>query len=471
MQKRIATTTAVNRFSRRPAHSLLTVSEGAFAGRKVLLFKSSVDTIELTWAPPPYTTWSEPETVVSDCASSEFDAVMKDNGDVLIVFTDLTTTDLLCRRLELSADGTWTGLPHITVFTGDVNDRPSLALDADGTIWVAWRCYVSPVASLHVKSSSDGGETWGTGSADGGDVIYSGSDVTGQLATTASRLFAVYYTSSQALFARDKAFADSSWASPVTIVSGSEAGNDFCVAARSDGMVGIAWSNINLQYREYDGVAWGSISTVYDDSVSDVQLYFRDNVPHVVFVQGAGTQQAWLKYCHRRSGTFSSPELLDRRNDVFGDLLAYDSNTGTFADLNGPAQTMTEADMYHPDSGVLLGAAGDALFAGMDYPFRVLHLQLSTPGAGGTVSYSYWDGSLWCAFTPLAGAVNLTDSRVDLELWPDYASMPADWQKLAVNGSSRFWIRIEVTSPFTTSPIGSMANAITGATDIRLGSC
>jgi hypothetical protein len=45
-------------------------------------------------------------------------------------------------------------------------------------------------------------------------------------------------------------------------------------------------------------------------------------------------------------------------------------------------------------------------------------------------------------------------------LWEDLSSAPSDWQQCSVNSVSKFWVRILVTTGFTTAPVGTQITAV-----------
>ncbi|MCP4631902.1 MAG: hypothetical protein GY855_03170 [candidate division Zixibacteria bacterium] len=96
----------------------------------------------------------------------------------------------------------------------------------------------------------------------------------------------------------------------------------------------------------------------------------------------------------------------------------------------------------------------------MEKPFYFFHSLLSTTGSGGVVQYSYWNGSVWEDFIPYSGTFNFDSSPQNTLLWIDGDAIPGDWQKTIVNSMSMFWIKVEVTSSFSTSPVGSQITAI-----------
>ena len=107
-------------------------------------------------------------------------------------------------------------------------------------------------------------------------------------------------------------------------------------------------------------------------------------------------------------------------------------------------------------------------YLGLADKFRFVKFLLSTAGSGGTVSYSYWDGSNWVSFTPEGGLFHLTSADFDLSLWDDLDSIPLDWQKKTINSSHLFWVKIEVSSAFSIAPVGSQITAINNIEAINI---
>ena len=74
----------------------------------------------------------------------------------------------------------------------------------------------------------------------------------------------------------------------------------------------------------------------------------------------------------------------------------------------------------------------------------------------------------WQTFVPADGVSDLSANDSMITLWNDYDSLPANWQKVSVDGVSLFWVRIDVTTPFTTAPIGGQLTAASGLAALRL---
>src|SRR5690606_2961307 len=114
------------------------------------------------------------------------------------------------------------------------------------------------------------------------------------------------------------------------------------------------------------------------------------------------------------------------------------------------AASSAAADVIHPTSGKMLEVANDAIYLGADAPFAEVMITLATPGVGGTVEWQYFDGTIWRSFTPVSGAYNLDAASRRVRLWVDSAHCPIDWQKNLVELKLQYWLRVVVTSPFTT---------------------
>jgi hypothetical protein len=108
----------------------------------------------------------------------------------------------------------------------------------------------------------------------------------------------------------------------------------------------------------------------------------------------------------------------------------------------------------------LVKDSDDAFFLGMNAKFNLVRIILSTAGIGGAVKWQYWNGGSWTDFVPQSGSYHLDFQTKMVILWQDLNSAPSDWQMCPVNGVSKFWIRILVTTAFATAPVGTQITAI-----------
>jgi hypothetical protein len=166
---------------------------------------------------------------------------------------------------------------------------------------------------------------------------------------------------------------------------------------------------------------------------------------------------------------FTEPVKLDRRAAAFEPLLVYCASSQTFEDRSTEARDLTDGNVFHSVSGGLVKDSGDCVYFGMAEPFRFIQSRLSTAGAGGTLAFAYWNGSDWTTFTPVSGLTHLDSALDQIVLWQEYASIPLDWQKVVVDGQSRYWLRLEVQSSYSTAPIGNRITAIPELLGLNIG--
>ncbi len=468
MKQKITPSTAAHALGYPPGRKLLKVTSGPYANRQIALVQTAASEIIYTYADRPYSSWSAPVSVATDTADQPFDAIIASNGDIQVLYSEITTQNLVARQLDFSG-GVWSVGPKITVYSGGPSLYPSLGWDSGDNLWVVWTLNSSGSLAIHVKSSTDGGSTWGSGPADAGTPLTGGASFAYARVLIDTRDIHVFYTEGGLTLARRSLpIAGGSWSTEQTIAAGSSVDQHFDAAVSADGRLGVVWNDSELHYREFDGAVWGAVTTIDGDGGLSSQLLFSGNIPIITYLSVFGVGQNLLMYSSRHTGSFSAPQALDSRARPFDGVLLYDAASAAFADLTSEATNGTSGDVYHPNTGVLLTGIGDALYLGLANSYRYLKILLSAAGAGGTVAYSYWNGSGWQAFTPNGGDYAFDLSDRELLLWEDYNALPPDWQKLSVNGDSRFWIKIETTSAFTTPPVGSQTTAVSDLTAISV---
>jgi len=458
MHKKITDTTATYGLGNTPQAKLFCVPSGTYTGRRAALIQTSPNEIKLAWSDAPASGWSSLMTVAGDAADECFDARMAPNGDIHVIYCEQSTNYLVTRKLTFTG-GTWSVGSKVTVYNGALCFDPSLAIEPGGIIWVSYSRSVSPTRWIHAKSSSDSGATWGSGASDAGAQISGGSMFAwSKLAIDNNSIHVVYHDQDTALSIRSLPLAGGSWSSQYNIASGSGF-SGFDVAIGADGRLGVTYLSDQLYYREFDGNNWGAITSLAAPPVVCPQVLFENNIPAVVFLSDIGSDSTYARFVDRRTGIFCASKVLDGRSAPLDSVLLYDASAAAYEDLTLQAASYNAADVYHSASGCMVKDPGDTLFLGMNERFRIVRLLLSTVAAGGSAQVSYWDGVNWEAFTPPGGNVSFDTSMVDLLLWTDYSSIPVNWQKRLVNSQSRYWIKIEVVSGYTTGPVASQVSA------------
>lgn len=468
MQKKITEITATSGFGIPPGKKLLKIKSEKYAGRLIAIFKTTNSEIKFTYSDYPYLTWSSLTTVADDSHNAPIDAVIDDSGSVYVVYIEQTTEYLVSKKLTFN-DGEWSVGSKVYVLNTSPCYVPNITIVNNSNLLICFGYLNTSMIDLQVKTSTDSGVTWGSGPTDIGENIASGL-ITGipKIETSSNTIFAVYVTDWTDIKLRTRALSGGNWSSEFTIISSLNIDEHFDITVLPEGALSLVYDDEQLNYREFDGVNWSPVTVIDSNGGLFPQVVSINNVPVIFYLSEHNTNQYTMKYSSRVSGTFSSPIEIDNREKIFDSVILYDLTSNQYSDLTSASSDDTPADVYHPQSNVLCTKVGDIIYLGMDQQFRIVNSVLSTVGIGGTISYSYWDGINWKSFTPEGGNYHLTQSEKVLILWDDYDSLPEDWQKLSINGSTYFWLKIEVKSDYSTPPIGSQITSISNSTAINV---
>jgi hypothetical protein len=435
------------------------VKNGQYLNRLAIIYAASESNIALVWADPPYDNFSTPINVVTDSADSPFDVFMGQNNDIYLAYTISSNKNLGFVKLDFS-DGLWSAGSPVIVYDSDENYFPSICLLSSDYLWVAYTRLSGGTCYISAKSSTDGGQSWGTVS-NPGDTLTSGTDSAYSIMLEAGDYQYVFYSEGGTKIAyRRKLNTGIIWNSEIILASGSGFGEDLAADVDRDDKVGLAYvSATGLKFREYSGSAWSGESVLDENPVKYPAVSYQGGIPYVIFKREYGVNMELAMYTRRVETAFQSPAPLDERKSYFQKLLVYDASAGTYQDKTGAASSTDTADLFHSVSGGLLKSSGDAIFLGMNEPFHFINLILSTVGSGGNVVWKYWDGQAWKSFTPYSGAWHFTTTNHGLLLWNDFNSIPNDWQKKTISENNFYWIAATADSPFNTAPIGTQITA------------
>ncbi|MFC1476003.1 hypothetical protein ACFLQW_03275 [Candidatus Zixiibacteriota bacterium] len=446
---------------------LFRVNNGEFAGRLFALFSRTPSTVSYAVADPPYTEWSTPIDIVTDAADYPVGGFIDSSDCLFMVYTKQTSHDLAVVKLTYSA-GSWSvGTTH-TIYNGDDNYFPTIYKDSDQTLYVTWSRYAGGQYTINVKLSVDEGQTWGAGPSDAGTTLSAtGSSAYSALTYRSSYVYCIYALGGTKLAYRRKDINAGTWETEETIYTGSGLYDDFQVAVSTDNRLGVAFSTSgNLYYKEHNGTSWSGLYTVDNDPGLSPHVRFVGSTPYVFFGRTLGTNQKHWVYSRLEQGDFSDPEGLLAGFGSFDVMQCYDASSGAPTyDRTAQAADAVVADVYHPDSGKLMDVVGDGIYLGMENRFCRVAVILSTLGAGGSVAWSYWNGTSWVTFTPASGAYHFDSSPACVRLWDDIQSTPAGWQKLMKSTQFKFWVRAMVSAAFTAGPVGSQLTAMTDLAD------
>lgn len=462
MHKLLDTSTAAIPTGVPPQRKLLMIETGPYMGRLFCLYNESSDTIAVTWSDPPYTIWADPYNQITDSADYPPSACIDAQGNIYVVYVQQTTLDIVFFKLSLIS-GSWQSGTHYTVLDTSSAYYPVIVRNDSGVLWCGFSYYNPGTAEyeIRVKSSTDGGQTWGSGPSDLGDLI-SASSISMPyvcLEFAGSDLYAVFTENRSNLNLRKRATA---WESTQLVYSGDYIDADFDLAVSSDMKLGIVFApsgDERVYYREFDGVALGGLQEVFQDKTIAPQILFKNNRPYILFARDVGNNCYLPKCSYYQSGQFTSIDLISSIG-FFDSLFLYESSGQTFEDKTTEAQSEMAADIYHSSSNSLLSAEGDCLYLGKEEKFFSVSIILSTSGSGGSVAWEYYNGQAWSSFSPQAGDIDFDEIQTVLYLWNDEPNIPGDWQINSVNGTSKFWIRARVVNDFSVAPVGSQITAI-----------
>ncbi|NMC43315.1 MAG: exo-alpha-sialidase [candidate division Zixibacteria bacterium] len=451
-----------------PGKKCLTVPGGPYAGRTAVLYAASPSSIKLVAADAPYTAVTSPIDVAVDAADTPFDAFMSASGHIYVAYIVAGTYDLAFVKLSFSG-GVWTAGTKVSVFTADECSQPNMCCLTTGQLWIAYTRLNGGLYYVSVKVSSDDGVNWGSVS-DPGDTLTSGATSACASMVEQSLCQYVFYTEGGAKLAyRTKANGAILWDSEIILASGGGFNEWFSVAAGKDGRIGVAYVNASgLRFREYSGSTWTAEAVVEDGALSAPAVAYRGGDAFVLYTRDSSDGRHLLLAKRKEAAGFSTAVAVDSRKTDLKKLLVYNAAVGSYQDKTVEAASESAGDVLHSASSALLDAVGDAVYFGQDEPFNAVYVRLSAIGAGGEVVWKYWDGQGWKATTPYSGTWSFSSSEQDILLWPDYHSIPADWQKRDLSGHSCYWLAASVTAAFSTPPVGSRLTAITGVTAFSL---
>jgi hypothetical protein len=451
-----------------PGKQVHRIAEGLYAGRLVIVYQADPSTIVMVYADSPYTEFSAPLTIVTNAADSPFSTFMNGSGDLYLAYVVNSANDLAFVKIPFT-DGVWSPLSPVTVYTSDDTAYPSLARLSNDYVWISYSRISGGLAYVSAKVSTDDGQSFGTVTEPGDTLTGGAIEAYSQICEAHGRVYIFYSEGGTKCAYRDKALSAGLWDTETVVAATTGLDDRFQVAVSPDGRIGIAFADsAGLKYLEYSGSRWSGEFVVQSGATNNPVCAFRSGRAYVLFGTSAGSDMNLVQYAYRDGDAFTTPTPLDVRNSLLQRVILFDDSAGTYADRSSEAASETPGDVSHGTSGALLEAIGDRLYCGADAPFHYLRIILSTPGTAGTVTWKYWNGQVWEAFTPHSGDWHFTSASRDHLLWPDFDTIPSDWQRRDVAGDNLFWIMAVVSGAFSTAPVGTQLTAVSQLTSIKV---
>jgi hypothetical protein len=439
----------------------------------VALYASSASALALNFSDYPYGNWSDAQVITNDSADTPCSACIDWAGNLYVVYSD-TSFALKVRKLTFSG-GQWGIGAASTVVNSDMSYRPVIIKDGDGKLWCLFDHFRLSYDARHyvrAKSSSDDGQTWGSGPSDLGTSLSSAwiEPVYVSACCRGGSLFAVYCADDSRLMLRICDLSELTWRPESEILDITGIEDQFDMAISDDGRLGILLtpSSGGVFYKEFDGLTWGGLIAIDTVDARSPQIHFSGGSPQLFYAELAGSGYYLPRYAAKIGQVFVVKDISPAFGAFDRILLFAVNESPQYQDKTSAATNVTTGDVIHSGSQGLLDSAGDCVCFGKASKFHRAAIVLSTAGMGGVVIWEYWDGVTWVEFAPQSGTFAFDSNDQLILFWQDLASVPSGWQIGLVNGINAFWVRARVTLGFTTNPVGTMIIVGTKLADMAL---
>ncbi|MFH1562228.1 MAG: hypothetical protein ABIF11_02235, partial [Nitrospirota bacterium] len=137
---------------------------------------------------------------------------------------------------------------------------------------------------------------------------------------------------------------------------------------------------------------------------------------------------------------------------IIGGANAEPDKVWWFDHRDGGTTNMTGSATDTVSNDVILGSeTTDAHYIGMNYKFDKIVYKIDTAGVGGTVTFKYWDGSIWATVTTVTDTTNsFTQSQAGYGTVS--FTIPGGWVVGTVNEDGyKYWIKVETMGTYSTT--------------------
>lgn len=208
-----------------------------------------------------------------------------------------------------------------------------------------------------------------------------------------------------------------------------------------------------------DGVT-GADSPIIQDYIVDTANATGTASMPVIRVIKSGTGDIEVAGLAAAPGVIPVVQAFSLAGFKFADIaLKYDDSLAAFTDITTQAASAgTNVDLFDEDN--------DILYIGDDFPFGLVELNLAVNADTSIVpTFEYWNGSAWTSFSPSDASSGLTTSGEIAWAVPTLTG----WVTTAVDGNTKYWIRIVRTEDtITTLPTESTIRQV-GFVEYRWG--
>lgn len=422
------------------------------------------------------TTWTCQNQL--SATTTYFASIMADSSDNLyIVYTNTsvgTTSDVNYRKFTYNGASSWTmesaqaAVDSTSATTG--YNYGVIELEGTTRIWLAVRYFDGTNYQVNAYYSDGLGTApvW-TSSATLDTATTSSSIHIPAIVRYSTNIGVIYNYTTPELRWRTRVDTDSltSWVTEATVADTSSAVETWSSTVDNSNNVHVAVRDgVNIKYTYYNSSSWSSLitlSTIADVNTGSPQISTDGTAVYVIYdEQNDGfTNQSVGQVVYKKGvspyalANFNSTSNkdLDTSSRIFDKVWSFISSA--YSDETTDAASIATGDISMPST------SGDIIYFGMSEKFRFVTLTTSTTGAGGTLTYEYWNGSSWASLT-LIGSLrsSYTSSCTSIPCGVWYTP-PSDWVTTTVNGegTSYYYVRARATVSYTTTPIGRIARA------------
>ncbi len=417
-----------------------------------------------------------PETLSLVAVNNTFaDVMMAPNNDIYVVHSKNGDS------VSAGADVGFLKLQYQPLSDNWRVERSSVVYDANAStagyngvvmrdgasLWAAYRYRSGSEFSIVVKHSPDNGFTWND--AITADLPGPDADETAVFAHFGNRLALIYYHQNLDFKWRWRFDNDAPnlWQPSELIyhvTSALPSKSAYSVVVDNQERIHLVFNSNGIRHTQFDGILWQNPIVLADQLGTYPSLLTDGNRLWAVWERSVGSSQDQIESKEYHPET-ASWDLLPRRLSDPSEAIpsaawCYSAFYNSLSNVTTAAGNTKSGDVKHAVTTKMIQDYDDAVYIGQPMPFDYLRAQLSVGGIGGAVTWEYWNGTVWVSFAPQSGAYNFAKSG-SVQLWPNVATAPVDWQAASVGGSDfLYYVRARVTTPFSTPPVGTQLTSV-----------
>ena len=390
--------------------------------------------------------------------------------------TGSTSYDVYYRKLTKGAGSAWTLENQQTVLdsTSTSTSYSSVSLDLEGTtrIWLAVRYSDGTLAhvSVYYSDGLTASPTWTVSQSSLASVTPDSGFSTHrpQVVRFGSKIGVVYDNQVvQNVRFRYRNDGDSltSWAQEIIAVNASTCSGPGQAVGDTNGNLYFSVKCTSLYFSYFNGETVSPTVSIASDNVTSQSM-------------ATDGTNIWIFYIGRSelSSRFSNHKLVYKKGSPPFTASDFDTTATTVVSYHGVfdkywsyvssayTDDTTDAGNTTTADTQMVTNSGDIIYFGKSEKFDAVSWDVSTNGAGGTITWEYCsavDATPTCTSWSTLSFTASASTNFTADGWGAFTS-PADWQAAKVNseGTAYYYIRARATVNYTTSPVGVQMAAI-----------